>query len=52
MTATCTRCDRVWNISIGTSPAGYVCPDCEYRERMIAVGVIRERSEPPSTKIR
>jgi len=26
---------------IRTSPAGYVCPDCEYRERMVRAGVIR-----------
>lgn len=42
MTAVCTQCGRVWNISIRTSPTGYVCPDCEYRERMVAVGVLKE----------
>ena len=41
MTATCTRCDRVWNISIRTSPAGYVCPDCEWRDKLVRAGVIR-----------
>lgn len=50
MTATCTHCGRPWNISIRTSPAGYVCPDCEYRERMVRAGVIRPaetgRKEP------
>lgn len=50
MTATRTRCGRIWNISIRTSPAGYVCPDCEYRERMVRAGVINPveagRKEP------
>lgn len=41
MTATCTRCGRVWNISIRTSPTGYVCLDCEYREKLVRAGVIR-----------
>ena len=41
MTARCTHCKRVWIVSIRTSPAGYVCPNCEYRERMVAAGVIR-----------
>jgi len=40
MTAACAHCKRVWIISIRTSPAGYVCPDCEYRERMVRAGVI------------
>lgn len=41
MIAACTRCTRVWNISTRTSPAGYVCPDCDLRQRYIAAGVIR-----------
>lgn len=42
MTAVCAQRGRVWNISIRTSPVGYVCPDCEYRERMVRTGVIKE----------
>lgn len=41
MTAVCTRCGRPWNISIRTSPAGYVCPDCEWRDKLVRAGVIR-----------
>lgn len=40
MTAACTRCKRVWIVSIKTSLAGYVCPDCDLRQRYIASGVI------------
>lgn len=40
MTATCTHCGRIWTVSIRTSPAGYVCPDCDLRQRYIAAGVI------------
>ena len=40
MTAACTRCKRVWIVSIRTSPAGYVCPVCDLRQRYIAAGVI------------
>lgn len=42
MTAPCTRCRRAWIVSIRTSPSGYVRPGCEYRERMVAVGVLKE----------
>nr|DAH08909.1 MAG TPA: alpha-aminoadipate carrier protein [Caudoviricetes sp.] len=38
MTAACTRCGRVWIVSIRTSPVGYVCPDCDLRQRYIAAG--------------
>jgi len=40
MTAPCTRCRRAWNISIRTSPTGYVCPDCDLRQQYVAAGVI------------
>ena len=40
MTTACTRCGRVWIVSIRTSPVGYVCPDCDLRQRYIAAGVI------------
>lgn len=41
MTAPCTRCRRAWIVSIRTSPAGYVCPDCEWRDKLVRAGVIR-----------
>ena len=41
MTAVCAQCHRHWIVSIRTSPAGYVRPDREYRERMVRAGVIR-----------
>ena len=40
MTAACTRCKRIWIVSIRTSPVGYVCPVCDLRQRYIAAGVI------------
>ena len=47
MTAACTHCGRQWIVSIRTSPTGYVCPDCDLRQRYIAAGVIvpEERME-------
>lgn len=41
MTARCTHCSRIWIISIRTSPAGYVCPDCEWRDKLVRAGVIK-----------
>ena len=40
MTAVCTRCGRIWIVSIRTSPVGYVCPVCDLRQRYVAAGVI------------
>lgn len=40
MTAPCTRCRRAWIVSNRTSPAGYVCPDCEWRDKLVMAGVI------------
>lgn len=42
--AVCTHCGELWNISCKQAipKTGYVCMDCDYRDRMIRFGVIKE----------
>ena len=50
MTARCIVCGRIWNISVRQNPKGYICPDCEYRNKLKATGKLKE-GDPKSAKL-